>query len=105
MNTMKQVNRNDVMMATLEAEGGVLASVQKSNFASIDDVVRFVKALAGKFVGMGKLTIRNKTQGWRIVMSLAVRRPSLSLAGMGAVLPAATPALPHEGAQYLIPWQ
>lgn len=104
MNTMKQVNRNDVMMATLEAEGGVLASVQKSNFASVDDVVRFVKALAGKFAGLGKLTIRNKTQGWRVVMSLAVRRPSLSIAGLGASVSAPASAQPHDGAQYLIPW-
>ena len=101
MNTLKQVNRNDEMMATLEAEGGVLASVQKHNFTSVDDVVRFVMSLAGKFVGLGKLTIRNKTQGWRIVMSMAVKRPSLSLAGVGMPMPA---ALPHDGRQYVIPW-
>ena len=101
MNTLKQVNRNDEMMATLEAEGGVLASVQKHNFTSVDDVVRFVMSLAGKFVGLGKLTIRNKTQGWRIVMSMAVKRPSLSLAGMGMPVHA---ALPHDGRQYVIPW-
>ena len=102
MNTMNQVNRDDEMMATLEAEGGVLTSVQKRNFTSVDDVVRFVMSLAGKFVGLGKLTIRNKTQGWRVVMSLAVRRPSLSLAGLGGSMPAMQP---HDGRQYLIPWQ
>ena len=101
MNTLKQVNRDDEMMATLEAQGGVLASVQKHNFTSVDDVVRFVMSLAGKFVGLGKLTIRNKTQGWRIVMSLAVKRPSLSLAGVGMSVPA---TLPHDGRQYVIPW-
>ena len=101
---MKQVNRDDEMMATLEAQGGVLASVQKHNFTSVDDVVRFVMSLAGKFVGLGKLTIRNKTQGWRIVMSLAVKRPSLSLAGVGMPMPAVPATLPHDGRQYVIPW-
>ncbi len=104
MNTLKQVNRDDEMMATLEAQGGIVASVQKRNFASVDDVVRFVMSLAGKFAGLGKLTIRNKTQGWRVVMSLAVRRPSLSLAGLGPSMPAPASAQPHDGAQYLIPW-
>ncbi|MBQ5466920.1 MAG: hypothetical protein IIT60_06665 [Muribaculaceae bacterium] len=104
MNTLKQVNRDDEMMATLEAQGGVVASVQKRNFASVDDVVRFVMSLAGKFAWLGKLTIRNKTQGWRVVMSLAVRRPSISIAGLGASVSAPASAQPHDGAQYLIPW-
>lgn len=104
MKTDNRLNATDEVMATLEAQGGVLASVQKHNFTSVDDVVRFVMALAGKFVGLGKLTIRNKTQGWRTVMSLAVNRPSLSIGGLGASVSTPAGVQPHDGAQYLIPW-
>ena len=97
MTTDNRLNATDEVMATLEAQGGVLASVQKHNFTSVDDVVRFVMAL-------GKLTIRNKTQGWRTVMSLAVNRPSLSIGGLGASVSTPAGVQPHDGAQYLIPW-
>ena len=62
MTTDNRLNATDEVMATLEAQGGVLASVQKHNFTSVDDVVRFVMALAGKFVGLGKLFIAYQEQ-------------------------------------------
>lgn len=101
MTTFNRLNTTDEVMATLEAQGSIVASVQKRNFATVDDVVRFVLSLAGKFMGLGKLTIRNKTQGWNMVMSLAMRRPVLTPA-IPATNSMSMP--PHSGRQYLIPW-
>ena len=61
-----------------------MASVSKNNFSSVEDIVRFICAMAGKFMGLAKLHIRNKTQGWTMNMVLAGRqaqpRPAHNLA-------------------------
>ena len=49
--------------SNLSWNGRTMASIAKSNFTSIDDVVRLITTMAGKCVGLAKLTIRNKTQG------------------------------------------
>ena len=79
------VNLGDSICATLECNGRRLASVNGSNFNS----------LAGRYVGMAVLTVRNCTQGWRDVTALATMRRA------AAPIPTAAPRV---GAQYLIPW-
>ena len=75
---------NDQIFATLEVGGKTVASISKSNFSSINDIVRFVCAIAGRFMGLARLNIRNKTQGWAMNLSLASRqsapRPSFHAA-------------------------
>lgn len=92
------VNRGDRICATLDCNGHRLASVNGTYFSSLEDVKRAVFDLAGRFVGMAVLTVRNCTQGWRDVSALAtMRRP--------AVVEQPTMAsTPRVGAQYLIPW-
>lgn len=68
---------DDQVMATLTSSRGILATVNKKNFATINDVVRFVMALAGNFAGMAHLNIRNRTQGW--AMNMALMAPSRNL--------------------------
>ena len=65
---------NDQIFATLEVGGKTMASVSKTNFASIDDIVRFICAMAGRFMGLARLNIRNKTQGWTVNLALASRQ-------------------------------
>lgn len=75
---------NDQIFATLEVGGKTMASVSKTNFSSIDDIVRFICAMAGRFMGLARLNIRNKTQGWTMNLALASRwrtpQPSLHTA-------------------------
>lgn len=70
-NTATTLSASDQVFATLMLGGKTLVSVCKSNFNSIDDIVRFITSSAGKFMGLAQLNIRNKTQGWAMNMSLA----------------------------------
>ncbi len=87
------ITATDQVFATLEAGGKVLVRISAAGFTSIDDVVRLVWRKAGDILGLARISVRNKTQGWRTVTTMA-RRP--------AARQAAQP--PHEGRQYLIPW-
>ncbi len=79
-NTKTTLLTSDQIFATLEVGGKVMASVNKTNFSSIEDVVRFISAMAGKFMGLARLNIRNKTQGWTMNMALANRQAQPRLA-------------------------
>lgn len=61
----------DEILASLEVGGKTVASISKSNFSSINDIVRFICAMAGRFMGLARLNIRNKTQGWSMNLALA----------------------------------
>lgn len=64
----------DEILASLEVGGKTVASISKSNFSSINDIVRFIYAMAGRFMGLARLNIRNKTQGWSMNLALASRQ-------------------------------
>ena len=97
-NFNKIVNFGDKICATLECNGHRLASVNGMNFSSLEAVKTALLNLAGHYVGMAVITVRNCTQGWRDVTALATMRgPSVRFA------PAAS-ELPRAGSQYLIPW-
>ena len=93
------VNLGDRICATLECNGRRLASVNGSNFNSLEAVRRALLDLAGRYVGMAVMTVRNCTQGWRDVTALATMRRTA--VAPHQVIPTATPRM---GAQYLIPW-
>jgi len=100
MTMKKNVNNivtlGDWISATLECNGRRLAGIDGKNFASLEAVKRALLELAGSFVGMATLTVRNCTQGWRDVSALATMhrvplRPQVA-------------GVPGAGGQYLIPW-
>ena len=92
------VNCGDRICATLDCHGRRLASVNGTCFSSLEDVKHALLEIAGRYVGMAVLTVRNCTQGWRDVTALAsMRRPVMSHNPQPA-------AAPRVGAQYLIPW-
>lgn len=72
--TRTSLSTSDQIFATLEVGGKVMASVSKNNFSSIEDIVRFIYSVAGRFMGLARLSIRNKTQGWTMNMALASRQ-------------------------------
>ncbi len=74
--TSTSLSTSDMIYATLEVGGRTLASVSKSNFTTTDDIVRFICAIAGRFMGLARLNIRNKTQGWSMNMALASTHPA-----------------------------
>ncbi len=73
-NNAASLSINDLIFATLEVGGKTVASVSKTNFGSIDDIVRFIGSMAGRFMGLARLNIRNKTQGWTMNLALASRQ-------------------------------
>ncbi len=86
----------DRIYASLVCNGRCLASINGMNFSSLEDVKSTLLELAGRFVGMAVLTVRNCTQGWRDVTALAtMRRPVVSQPAFDA---------PCTDGQYLIPW-
>lgn len=97
MATTHKISSNDLIMANLSWNGRIMASIAKSNFTSIDDVVRLITTMAGKCVGLAKLTIRNKTQGWAINMGISTVS-SMSIKNL------MKPMLPQKGTQLSIPF-
>ena len=92
------VSRDDRICATLECNGRRLASVNGMGFSNLDAVKNALLEMAGRYVGMAVITVRNCTQGWRDVTAMAtMSRPAVTHE------PATIPA-PHIGGQYLIPW-
>lgn len=91
------VNLGDKICATLECNGRRLASINGMNFSSLDAVKRALLDMAGRYVGMAVITVRNCTQGWRDVTALATMRRAV-------VSPEVPVTAPRSGAQYLIPW-
>ena len=51
MATTHKISSTDLIMANLSWNGRTMASIAKSNFTSIDDVVRLITTMAGKCVG------------------------------------------------------
>ena len=73
------VNYGDKIIATLECKGRRLATVNGTGYSSLEGVKRALLELAGHFVGMAIITVRNCTQGWRDVAALATMRPPQGL--------------------------
>ena len=109
MKTTESINsltRSDEIIATIEYNGHQVASLSRKNFACVDEVVRTLVTLAGNFVGLAKLHIRNKTQGWNMLMGVAShqrrRQPLLASESLPSL--AAGAAASWQGRQLSIPW-
>ena len=96
-NVSNIVNLGDRICASIACNGRRLASIEGQSFTSLDAIKRTLLDVAGHYVGIAVITVRNCTQGWRDVTTMAtMRRP---------VLAASVPdSLPHVGGEYLIPW-
>ena len=67
------ITASDQVFATLEAGGRILARLSSINFGSIGEVIDAIYRMAGKFAGIARVSIRNKSQGWSKVMMLSRR--------------------------------
>jgi len=99
------VELGDQVCATLMGNGVVLARVNSDGCGSVDEVIRRVLELAGRFVGMARLTIRNNTRGWQMVRMLATTPAPMRLhSPQHQPAQRSQVAMPRVGRQYLIPW-
>ncbi len=78
-NNSTTLSTRDQIFASLEVAGKIVATVKKSNFSTINEVVKLTCAMAGEFMGLARLNIRNMSQGWTMTLSLATRQTSKPL--------------------------
>ena len=97
MATTHKISSTDLIMANLSWNGRTMASIAKSDFTSIDDVVRLITTMASKCAGLAKLTIRNKTQGWD-------NHRGISTATSMSIKRLMKPKKPKKGTQLSIPF-
>ena len=104
--SINSLKRGDEIIATIEYNGHQLASLSRKNFACVDEVVRTLVTLAGNFMGLAKLNIRNKTQGWNMLIGVASRQRHRQPLLVSETLPSSAPgaAASWQGRQLPIPW-
>lgn len=98
LRSVNSLNSSDEILATIEVNGHQLASLNRRDFLNVDEVIHSIVSLAGSFIGLAKLHIRNKTQGWSMVMGIAPRHEICTPARPLHV------AMPQAGRQLSIPW-
>ena len=80
-NDNRSMTLTDVVLATFECNGRQLATLNSAGFVSLDQVVRHLSGQVGRFAGLARVTVRNKSQGWMTCVPLAcsTRRRSLPI--------------------------
>ncbi|MGM9804396.1 MAG: hypothetical protein ACI308_09500 [Muribaculaceae bacterium] len=92
-----KLDKSDNIFASLTIDGRPVASINRSNFCSLSEVVKLMYHIAGQFAGMARLLIRNQSQGWSTTLPLSSNKPASKLSK--------TPSKPTAvNGQYLIPW-
>ena len=100
INSINNLNASDEILASIEINGSQIASFRRYNFNSVDEVVKAIILMAGNFIGLAKLNIRNRTQGWNMIMGVA-RQQKLAT----SVMTMHTKPSSHPyGQQLTIPW-
>ena len=70
------MENGDQIFASLECNGQTIVNVKQDNFGSLDDVMRYVLMHAGMFCGMGRVKVRNASQGWSTAVMVSSPRRS-----------------------------
>lgn len=71
------MENGDQIFASLECNGTTIVNIMQSNFGCIEDVMRHVMTRAGMFGGLGRMRVRNASQGWST--NIMVASPSRSM--------------------------
>ena len=77
MNISNTVAMSDQLLMTVNINGATTFNCSGTGFSSLDEVLTYVRQQVGNFVGLARVSVRNKTQGWSRMLSLS--RHSLSL--------------------------
>ena len=70
---LHKMENGDQIFASLECNGNTLVNIKMDTFASVNEVMRYVLEKAGSFVGLGRVKVRNASQGWSTAMMVAAR--------------------------------
>lgn len=71
MNICNTVAMSDQLLMTVSINGAAKLNCSGTGFSSLDDVLAYVRERIGSFVGLARVTVRNKTQGWSRMLSLS----------------------------------
>jgi len=69
--TQHKMENGDQIFATLVCNGTTIVNVMQNNFASMEDVMRYVMTKAGIFGGLARVKVRNASQGWSTDMMVS----------------------------------
>ncbi len=61
----------DMIYGSINAGGNTLAGIASTGYNSIEQVSRQLRETAGRFAGIGTISIRNKSQGWSVELPIA----------------------------------
>lgn len=76
-NTQHKMQNGDQIFASLVCNGTTIVNIKESNFACLDEVMRYVITKAGVFAGLGRVKVRNASQGWSTDMMVASSHRSM----------------------------
>lgn len=76
-NSTHKMATGDQIFASLECNGQTIVNINNSNFSSLNDVMRYVMNQAGVFGGLGRMRVRNASQGWSTAMMVSSPRRSM----------------------------
>ena len=74
-NDNQNVLQSDVVSASFVCNGRELATLNSTGIDSLEQVVLHLSKQVGRFMGLARVTVRNKTQGWSTMVPLACRVP------------------------------
>lgn len=66
------ISSSDRIVATLTLPGDTIVSISDGSFGSLDEIIARFKGLVSSS-GLGKIFVRNFTQGWHLSSSIYLR--------------------------------
>lgn len=70
---MATINNSDIIFATVQQQGNTILSLKFSGITSMSQIIKSLSEKLGNKMGLIKLNIRNRTQGWVYQQSLYLR--------------------------------
>lgn len=77
MNNIHKMENGDQIFASLECNGKTIVRINENHFGCLDEVMKYVVSLAGMFGGLGRVKVRNASQGWSTAMMVTSPRRSM----------------------------
>jgi hypothetical protein len=73
---MATINNTDIIFATVQQQGNTILSMQLSGITSISQIIKQLREKLSDKMGLIKLHIRNRTQGWAQEQALYFQKPA-----------------------------
>ena len=77
-NNSYNITASDFVYGSLVSGGRTLVSLASSGYSTVEEIASALRTAAGRFAGLASINIRNRTQGWQVVLPVACAvRPRL----------------------------